>query len=207
MRGSDGGRVTSGRSEWGVAIQRPSIVPHRPEWEHRAAALVQELRERLGPLALRIDHIGSTAIPLMPSKEVIDLQVGVLSLARAAAAFDSPLFTLGFVRSPYEMDHTPAGRSSVRGEWAKRLWVRRGHPDVDANLHVRRVGSPNERLALLFRDWFCAHPSAVPAYGLFKERLVGVTTDVDTYADVKDPVVDLVMVAAEQWAAANGWQP
>lgn len=82
-------------------------------------------------------------------------------------------------------------------------WPSRG----DVNLHVRGTGSPNERLALLFRDWFRAHSDAVPAYAAFKFALAHSTLDVDTYTEVKDPVVDLVMVVAEAWAASVDWHP
>ncbi|MFI0236477.1 GrpB family protein [Streptomyces sp. NPDC016845] len=90
---------------------------------------------------------------------------------------------------------------------AKRYWSRRG-PDADpVNLHVRGAGSPNERLALLFRDWLRATPEAVPAYARFKYVLAGAVPDTGTYAEVKDPVVDLVVVVAEKWAAQTGWRP
>ena len=75
------------------------------------------------------------------------------------------------------------------------------------NLHVRVAGSPNERLALLFRDWFRAHPEAVPAYGDFKLRLADAVASIETYTDVKDPVVDLIIVTAEAWADRTGWKP
>jgi len=61
------------------------------------------------------------------------------------------------------------------------MWLRRGHAGGDVDLHVRRVGSPNERLALLFRDWFRAHPEAVPAYAAFKRALADVVPDTGTY--------------------------
>jgi GrpB-like predicted nucleotidyltransferase (UPF0157 family) len=63
-------------------------------------------------------------------------------------------------------------------------------------------------MALLFRDWFRAHPAAVPAYAAFKDTLAGaVADDLGVYTDVKDPVVDLVMEVAEEWAGATGWRP
>ncbi len=164
-----------------------------------------ELHGSLGGLATRIDHIGSTAIPGMPAKDIIDLQVSVGDLTEAASSFDAPLAALGFARSPYEADHVPAGRADDQARWAKRLWLRRDGSGGAANLHARLVGSPNERLSLLFRDWFCAHPDAVPAYGRFKEALADISPDVGAYADVKDPVVDLVVAVAEPWAAATGW--
>jgi GrpB-like predicted nucleotidyltransferase (UPF0157 family) len=107
----------------------------------------------------------------------------------------------------YESDHLPAGYEDDPARWAKRLWSRREHSGVDVNLHVRVAGSPNERLALLFRDWLRAHPAAVAAYAAFKATLADAVPDLETYADVKDAVVDLVTAAAELWAATTGWTP
>ncbi|GIE28210.1 hypothetical protein Ait01nite_012550 [Actinoplanes italicus] len=184
------------------------IVVHDPGWSVRGAELAAGLREALGPLAVRVEHIGSTAVPGMAAKPVFDLQVSVADLVAAAGVFDGPLAGLGFVRLPYEGDHVPAGSGDDPGRWVKRFWARRGAGVVPVNLHCRVVGSPNERLALLFRDWFRAHPSAVPAYAAFKVSLAAaVGEDVGLYTDVKDPVVDLVVVVAEEWAAATGWVP
>jgi GrpB-like predicted nucleotidyltransferase (UPF0157 family) len=183
------------------------VVAYRDDWPARAGALIADLRERLGGHAQRIEHIGSTAIPGMAAKDVIDLQANVTSLDDAVRDFHEPLRLLGFHRMPYVSDHVPAGRADDPARWAKRLWRRRDHPDGDVNLHVRLTGSPNGRLAVLFRDWFRAHPQAVPAYAAFKRSLASVTPDIDSYTDVKDPVVDLVITLAEPWAAATGWEP
>jgi GrpB-like predicted nucleotidyltransferase (UPF0157 family) len=181
------------------------VVPYDPAWPDRATALIAGLREVLGPRALRIEHIGSTAIAGMAAKDVIDLQVSVADLEPAARDFDEPLGTQGFQRVPYEHDHVPAGLEDDPGRWVKRLWSRRGHAAGDVNLHVRLAGSPNERVALLFRDWLRAHPAAVPAYSAFKRGLAGAVADLGVYTDVKDPVVDLVIAAAETWATETGW--
>jgi GrpB-like predicted nucleotidyltransferase (UPF0157 family) len=135
----------------------------------------------------------------MAAKDVIDLQVSVADLDAAARDFDEPLLALGFRRGPYERDHVPAGLDDDPARWAKRFWSRRGHAAGDANLHARVAGSPNERLALLFRDWFRAHPAAVPAYAAFKEELAAAVGDLGTYTDIKDSVVDVVIAAAEPW--------
>ncbi len=183
------------------------VVPPDPRWPDRAAAELAAIRAALGPLVAYADHIGSTSIPEMPAKDVLDLQLSVRDLAGAAAALDEPLALRGYRRLPYEHDHVPAGDASDPQLWTKRLWSRRGHPDGDVNLHVRLAGSPNERLALLFRDWLRAHPDAVAAYGRFKLALATEVPDLDSYTDIKDPVVDLVVAAAAQWSRDTGWQP
>jgi GrpB-like predicted nucleotidyltransferase (UPF0157 family) len=186
------------------------IVAYDPAWERRGLELAAEIRSLLGPLALRVEHIGSTSIPGMAAKPVFDLQVSVAGLDAAAAAFDGPLAGFGLDRRPYESDHVPAGYDDPPSLWVKRYWNgfagEAGGERI--NLHCRLAGSPNERLALLFRDWFRAHALAVPAYARFKESLASaVDDDVEVYTDVKDPVVDLVVAVAEEWAAATGWTP
>jgi GrpB-like predicted nucleotidyltransferase (UPF0157 family) len=183
------------------------VVPYDDAWPGRAAAELAALRAALGPLVCHADHIGSTAVPGMAAKNVLDLQLSVRDLEAAAAGFDAPLTRLGYTRLPYERDHVPAGDESDPALWAKRYWRRRDHPAGDVNLHVRVVGSPNERLALLFRDWMRAHPLAVPAYARFKSELAKAVVRLDVYTEIKDPVVDLVVAAAAGWARDTAWQP
>jgi GrpB-like predicted nucleotidyltransferase (UPF0157 family) len=183
------------------------VTEYDQRWPARAAADLGDIRGALGPLVVHADHIGSTSIPQMAAKDVIDLQLSVTDLTAAAAAFDRPLAGLGYVRRPFDHDHVPAGDSSDPEIWVKRYWSRRDHPRGDANLHVRLVGSPNERLALLFRDFLRAHPDAVAGYSLFKRELSASVTGVQRYSEIKDPVVDVIIAAAASWAADTGWQP
>ena len=75
------------------------------------------------------------------------------------------------------------------------------------NVHVRVAGRPNQRYARLCRDFLRAHPTAADAYALFKQRLAAQGIESSVYADIKDPVFDLILHAAEGWAARTGWQP
>jgi GrpB-like predicted nucleotidyltransferase (UPF0157 family) len=193
--------VTQGLAE------TPIVVDYDPGWSARGSALCGDLRSLLAPLALHVDHIGSTSVPGMAAKPVFDLQVSVRDLAEAEQRFDDPLAGRGFQRMPYLRDHVPAGSGDSAERWAKRMWRRRGHPDGDVNLHVRVAGSANERLALLFRDWFRAHPEAIPPYAKFKGDLARETGDIGPYTDIKDSVVDLIIAVAGPWAAAAGWAP
>lgn len=187
----------------------PAVVvrPYDPDWQRRGAELAAGLAVTLGPQALRVEHIGSTSIPGMAAKPVFDLQVSVSDLASAAPVFDGPLAELGLARAEYEQDHVPAGSADPPDRWRKRVWFKPIPGGERIVVHARLVGSPNERLALLFRDWFRAHPAAVPGYGEFKRRLATVVSDLDGYTDVKDPVVDLIVGIAETWAAATDWSP
>ena len=101
----------------------------------------------------------------MPAKDVLDLQVSVADLHDADRRFDPVLTGLGIERADTVADHVPVGQIDDLAGWSKRLWWRSAAPGRAVNLHVRLVGSPNDRLALLFRDWFRSHPAGVPAYG------------------------------------------
>jgi GrpB-like predicted nucleotidyltransferase (UPF0157 family) len=184
----------------------PEIVAYNAEWPVLAARTLAILRGPFSQFATRFEHIGSTAVPGMAAKNVLDLQISVLDLSAITQAVGAGLQSLSFDQSPYQSDHIPAGIVDSQENWSKRLWLRRTPEEIDVNLHVRRSGSPNERLALLFRDWFRSHPQAVPAYAAFKTALAEICPDINSYTDIKEPVVDVVITAAEEWASTSGWQ-
>jgi GrpB-like predicted nucleotidyltransferase (UPF0157 family) len=180
-----------------------TIVPYKPSWPGEFQQIAQVLRHALGDLALRIDHIGSTSVRGLAAKDRIDIQVTVASLD---APVEDALNQVGYQRIEYLTDHPPSGVEAKPGDWSK--WVFK--PPVDqrpTNLHVRVVGRPNQRYALLFRDYLRTHSAAAEAYAELKRRLADNLADPDTYPDVKDPAVDLIYLAAEDWAAAPGWHP
>jgi GrpB-like predicted nucleotidyltransferase (UPF0157 family) len=191
----------------GGSLRTVVVEDYDPRWPERAAADLGEIRAAAGPLIVHADHIGSTSIPRMAAKDIIDLQLSVTDLTAAAAGLDQPLAGLGYTLTPYQHDHVPAGDRSDPETWVKRSWSRRNHPRGDVNLHVRLVGSPNERLALLFRDYLRAQPDAVAAYSMFKRELSASVPDTQRYTEIKDPVVDVIIAAAARWAADTAWQP
>ncbi|MGL4611408.1 MAG: GrpB family protein [Trueperaceae bacterium] len=72
--------------------------------------------------------------------------------------------------------------------------------------HVRVAGKANQRYALLSRDYLRAHPASAEAYAILKRLLATHLANLDTYADVKDPAVDLIALAAEAWAKQTNWE-
>jgi GrpB-like predicted nucleotidyltransferase (UPF0157 family) len=179
------------------------IVPYQPGWPEEFQALGTRLRQALGSMALRIDHIGSTSIPDMAAKDIIDIQVTV-------AVLDEPLRlalnSIGYVQHEAHADHRPPNASGAESDWTK--WLFRPAPDKRrAHVHIRIQGAANQRYALLFRDYLRAHPDSAQAYAELKRRLAQHLADPKTYPDVKDPAVDLIYFAAEAWAVATGWRP
>lgn len=169
------------------------------------AQLGRALRGALGGLAVRIDHIGSTSVPGLAAKDIIDIQVTASDLT---AAIDTALTDAGYARVVDILsDHVPPGAKDEPEQWAKWFYRQRGVVRR-VNLHVRLQGRSNQRYALLFRDYVRAHPMAAAAYGQAKRALAHYhAEDLDAYYDVKDPVCDIIIAGAESWAAARGWKP
>lgn len=180
------------------------ILPYTARWPQEFQAIGAQLRQILGSGALRIDHIGSTAVPDLAAKDIIDVQITVAALDPAFAA---ALAAHGFGRlEQIDHDHRPPTDNSPDHEWSKWLFK----PPVDqrpVNVHLRIAGHANQRYALLFRDYLRAHPLAAQAYAQVKVALARRhPDDIDFYYDVKDPVCDIIMAGAEGWASHSGWQ-
>jgi GrpB-like predicted nucleotidyltransferase (UPF0157 family) len=180
-----------------------SIQPYQSTWPDEFHTIGDSLRAALGDLALRIDHIGSTSVPGLAAKDVIDVQVTV---AQLEPAVEAALAGAGFQRIlTITGDHVPPGGPLAADEWAK--WIFKPPAGSRrANIHVRCAGRANQRYPLLFRDYLRAHPASAEAYRQVKVALARLhPDDVDAYYDVKDPVCDIIMGGAEEWASATGW--
>lgn len=179
------------------------IVPYRQTWPAEFSSIGAALREVLGPLALRIDHIGSTSILGLPAKDTIDIQVTVAALE---GRVKSALTEAGYLHKEGRTDHRPPGPAGSLNVWEKWLFV--SPPGQrPAHLHIRLRGAPNQRYALLFRDYLRSHPHSAEAYARLKRCLAESLADPKTYSEVKDPAVDLVYLAAEDWAQQIDWRP
>lgn len=190
----------------GPVPQRIDIVDYRSSWRDDFAVLAAALLKALGSRALRIDHIGSTAVPGLAAKDVIDVQVTVESLT-AADELDAALAQCGASLVAGAAYHCPPGMTIDASELEKRLYMV-GSPRRRANIHVREKERFNQRYALLCRDYLRTHPDAAAAYAAIKRQLSHrFGDDVEAYYDIKDPVFDLIMAAAREWARATDWVP
>ena len=181
------------------------IQPYSERWPSEFAKVRDLLQEALGEMAERIDHIGSTSVPGLAAKDVIDVQISVPDLGdrRLAAALEE----LGATSTDIIRDHVPPGDQSGPSAWEKR-YFRSPASWRPIHLHVRETGRSNFRYALLFRDYLRHSPTAAAAYAEIKVALSRLHPyDVDAYYAVKDPVCDLIMDAAEQWATREKWSP
>ena len=179
------------------------LVEPRPEWAAEFVELAALLHDALGGVALRIDHIGSTSVPGLLAKDVLDVQVIVNELLPLDELLpEGFLARLGGV---VVADHVPDGWKGPASAWDKRLYARLDGPAPPAHVHVRVRGGANERYALLFRDYLRANDAARDRWAAVKARVAAETGDRDAYAVAKDALTDQLMADAERWAEASGW--
>jgi GrpB-like predicted nucleotidyltransferase (UPF0157 family) len=170
------------------------IVSYDPAWAARFAQLGAQLRAALGEVALRIDHVGSTAVPGLAAKPIVDIQVSVPTL-EPVEPFRVPLVALGYVYRADNSERTKRYFREPPGE-------RRTH------VHVRRAGSFSEQFPLLFRDYLRAHADAAREYEAAKRRIARrFPHDGRAYTEAKAPITWDLIRRADEWAQRLGWEP
>jgi dephospho-CoA kinase len=190
----------------GIRSRRPEqleLTASDPTWPAQAQRLLARLRLAFGDAMVTAHHVGSTAVPGLVAKDVIDLQVGVRSLDEADdERLRRRLDAAGFPRA--EGVDADFDRGSD-GTWPKRM-----HGNADparvTHVHVREVGSPGWRWALVFRDWMRADALARAEYEDEKRRIAASGATTTEYADAKEPWFDAVHDRGEAWAARTGWE-
>ena len=195
-----------------LRVQRPVrwpdavyLAPPDPTWVQQGQRLAARVARAAGTLGHGVAHVGSTAVPGLWARDVIDLQLGVASLDDADAAAEA-LADAGFPREAGEWFDTPKPPDLDPAHWVKRLHGS-ADPGRPVHLHVRVVGSPGWRYALLFRDWLRAEPQARADYAAHRQHLTGAGLSTQAYALVKEPWFDEAWPRAQAWADHAGWRP
>jgi dephospho-CoA kinase len=189
--------VRAGR--WADKDPLATLVDYDPTWPDQYQRLAARILRRVG--AHRIDHIGSTAVPGLPAKDVVDIMLTVDSLAEADALAE-PLTAAGFPRKPGVYQDRP--KPPDAGPWEKRMHAN-ADPGRRVNLHLRVAGSPGWRTALLLRDHLRADAADRDAYAELKRANAG--RPIGDYLDAKEPFFDDLYARADAWAARTGWRP
>lgn len=142
---------------------RPAVIliaRYDPAWPLLFAQEAARIRRALGNVATRIDHVGSTSVPNLAAKPVIDIQVSVRSLEPRSIWEDS-ILNLGYT-------HFDLGPFDLVYPFFKRpaTWPSTHH------VHLCAAGSEEERNHLAFRDYLRAHPKTAAEYLELKQELV-----------------------------------
>jgi GrpB-like predicted nucleotidyltransferase (UPF0157 family) len=156
---------------------RPAIevVDYDPDWPVRFGRIRDRIAPVLGLLAVSIEHVGSTSVPGLAVKPVIDIDVVVADASAIPAAIGA-LDTLGY-------EHL--GDLGVKDREA----FRRPPGSEKHNLYVCLAGGEGLRNHLALRDHLRAHPDAVEAYAALKRRLAVESPDIDAYVVAKTDLI------------------
>ncbi len=198
-----------------VAQAPARLVPRDPMWPEQAQRILARLKTTCGHRAVRVDHIGSTAVPELDAKDVIDMQITVESLA-VADELAEPLLAAGYPRiAGITEDVVKADARSTVDRYDHSddpaLWCKRIHASADpgrpTNVHIRVDGWPNQQFALLFVDWLAANPDVRADY-LFVKRAAenGAGGDMASYVAAKEPWFLDAYRRAWEWADSTGWR-
>ena len=187
----------------------PVLEAHRPEWAREAARLAARITAAAPELILAVDHVGSTSVPGLAAKDVIDLQAAVRDLD-AAERLAPLLAAAGFPAVRGVEQDTPKPDDPDQSAWLKRFHAN-ADPGRPVNVHVRAAGSAGWRYALMFRDWLRDDSEARGRYGDHKLALAGRfagSPGTRDYAEAKEPwFTDVAWPLMAAWAGATGWEP
>ncbi|MEM6585002.1 MAG: GrpB family protein [Pseudomonadota bacterium] len=166
-------------------------VPHDPAWAGRFVAAKHELQEALGEVALAIHHVGSTAIPGIYAKPVIDVLIEATSLD----ALDQRASAMR------ARDYVPRGEKGISG--------RRYYPKDDRegvrthHVHAFAKGSPHIERHLAFRDYLLAHRDVAARYCELKRNILKDWRGLQDYIARKASFVVETEARALAWARAQ----
>ncbi|MFC7525577.1 GrpB family protein [Parapedobacter sp. GCM10030251] len=160
--------------EGGPVTERIYIVDYDPEWPHLFQQQKSAIRSVLNAAALKIEHIGSTAVPGLPAKPVIDIDLTVPD-SSLESQYIQPLTSIGYhlvIREP---------------SWYQHRCFRMDKPRV--NLHVFSPDCPETIRHILFRDWLREHADDRGRYAAAKYEAARNVTNVLSYNRNKNDVV------------------
>jgi GrpB-like predicted nucleotidyltransferase (UPF0157 family) len=163
------------------------LMDYSAEWPTLFEREAERIRATLGPRALILEHVGSTSVPGLAAKPIIDMILAVADSADEAAyvpAMESARYVL-HIREP---------------EWHQHRLFK--GPDTSINLHVYSFGCPEIDKMLMFRDWLRSNDAERELYERSKRDLAKQTWKyVQNYADAKTSVVEEIIARA---TAARG---
>lgn len=166
------------------------IVDHQQVWPTQALQEMARIKAELGPVALRLDHIGSTAVPGLAAKPILDLQLSVADLElvsryRPALERLGYLFVPGTDQEGLQFFARPASRPRTH------------------HLHVCEADGPDARRHLAVRDFLRTHPAEVARYGALKRGLAAAEPqDRVAYIEGKAPFMTELERRALAWVAS-----
>ncbi len=172
----------------GEEHRKIEVVPYDRNWPERFETEKLKIQTALSSKALRVDHVGSTAVEGLPAKPIIDIQLSV------ADPDDESSFLPELEEQGYVLRVREKGHRMVRT------------PELDVHVHICKTGSDWERRHLLFRDWLRTDKQDREAYGNLKEQLASKDWEtMNHYADAKGDLIQEITEHAEKWVVETNW--
>jgi GrpB-like predicted nucleotidyltransferase (UPF0157 family) len=168
------------------------IVAYDQGWPERFETWQRKLAGLLGPVARRIEHVGSTSVPGLAAKPVVDIQVSVADLGDEDR-YVPPCEAAGL-------------QFRIRDDEHRYFQPPPAQPRV-VHVHVCQQGGAWERVHLLFRDYLRSSAAARETYAAAKREAARVWgNDRPAYTEAKSDVILGILDQAEAWAVATGWE-
>jgi GrpB-like predicted nucleotidyltransferase (UPF0157 family) len=168
------------------------LVPYNPAWATRFEHLRGHLLSALDRPPRRIEHIGSTAVPGLAAKPIIDIQVSVDDF-RDEPSYAPAIESLGVQLRSRDDEHRYFRPFADRAR--------------DVQIHVCNAGGSWERRHPLFVSYLRMNAAARTSYAAAKQMAVARWADDRVaYTEAKRAAIDTIMVAAEAWAEKTGWK-
>jgi GrpB-like predicted nucleotidyltransferase (UPF0157 family) len=170
-----------------MALRKITVVPHNPIWERLFTDEAAHLSTVFGREALAITHIGSTSIPGIYAKPIIDIMVVVPEIHRVDA-LSHMMVSLGY---------RPKGENGLAG---RRFFTKGGDSERKFNVHTFQTGHPEINRCLDFRDYLQTHELEARTYSALKQALAAdYPHDIDGYMAGKDAFIKKTIDRARAW--------
>ncbi len=178
-----------------MVIMSVSIVPHAPSWRKRFADEAPRIRQALGANVVAVHHVGSTSIPGILAKPIIDIVVEVTRIDDVSERADRMSC----------LDYESLGEHGIEG----RRYFRRAGTDGQRafHVHVFESGSAPVLEHIAFRDYLRAHPDKAREYSALKSRLIADGVNRAEYQSLKAPFLEASIRDAMEWSRARASQP
>jgi GrpB-like predicted nucleotidyltransferase (UPF0157 family) len=173
-------------------MNKVQVLPHDPKWQKMFEAESDRVMQALGKNAIAVHHIGSTAIPHIYAKPIIDLLVEVKEIAQVDEQ-NTSMEALG-----YEI----MGEFGISG---RRYFRKNNEEGIRTHhIHAFTADSAQVKRHLAFRDYMIAHLQEAQSYSELKRKLAReYPTDIDGYMDGKDAFIKAIDKKAAQWQTAQ----
>lgn len=166
----------------GLSFGQLRLLPYEPNWPLFFLAEKERLCVSLGKRILDVQHIGSTSIPGMPAKPILDIGVAVENFEEAVRCV--PLLE--------RLGYSYKGENGI----SRRHYFVKGDPRTH-HLHMLEATSEEWKNHLLFRDYLCGNPEAAQAYASLKQQLaLRFATDREAYQAGKESFIHAVLQQA-----------